>query len=73
VLVGLLDRNDSLHQRATQLLAQMQHDGDQPIMLDLVIAETVSVLCDEQRSVSQDLLTSEAFVTRSMHGLKLAW
>jgi predicted nucleic acid-binding protein len=45
VLLGLLDRNDSLHERATQLLAQMQHDGDQPVMLDVVIAETVSVLC----------------------------
>jgi len=45
VLVGLLDRNDSLHERATRLLAQMQHDGAQPVMLDLVIAEAVSVLC----------------------------
>jgi len=41
VLVGLLDRNNSLHERATQLLAQMQRDGDQPVMLDVVIAETV--------------------------------
>lgn len=45
VLVGLLDQNDSLHQRATELLVQMQRRGDQPIMLDVIVAETVSALC----------------------------
>jgi len=45
VLVGLLDQNDSLHQHATELLAQMQGRGDQPVMLDVMVAETVSALC----------------------------
>jgi len=45
VLVGLLDQNDSLHQRATDLLAQMQGRGDQPVMLDVMVSETVSALC----------------------------
>jgi len=45
VLVGLLDQNDSLHQRATELLARMQGRGDQPVMLDVMVSETVSALC----------------------------
>lgn len=45
VLMGLLDQNDSLHERATALLAQMQGRGDQPVMLDVMVAETVSALC----------------------------
>lgn len=45
VLVGLLDQNDSLHQRSTELLARMQRDGDRPVMLDVMVAEMVSALC----------------------------
>jgi predicted nucleic acid-binding protein len=45
VLVGLLDQNDSLHQRSTELLERMQRDGDRPVMLDVMVAEMVSALC----------------------------
>lgn len=45
VLVGLLDRNDSLHQRAAELLDRMQRKGDRPVMLDILVAEMVSALC----------------------------
>lgn len=45
VLVGLLDQNDSLHQRSTELLARMQRDGHRPVMLDVIVAEMVSALC----------------------------
>lgn len=45
VLVGLLDRNDSLHQRAVALLERVQEQGDRLVMLDFVVAEMFSVLC----------------------------
>lgn len=45
VLVGLLDQNDSLHERSTELLARMQRDGERPVMLDVMVAEMVSALC----------------------------
>jgi len=45
VLVGLLDRSDSLHQRSTELLERIQRDGGRPVMLDIIVAEMVSVLC----------------------------
>lgn len=45
VLVGLLDRSDSLHQRAADLLGRIQRDGGRPVMLDIMIAEMVSALC----------------------------
>jgi predicted nucleic acid-binding protein len=58
VLVGLLDRNDSLHQRATEVLAQMQGRGAQPVMLDVMVSEAVSALCrraTQRKSRSPDL------------------
>lgn len=45
VLVGLLERSDSLHQRSTELLERIQRDGGRPVMLDIIVAETVSALC----------------------------
>jgi predicted nucleic acid-binding protein len=73
VLVGLLDQNDSLHQHATELLARMQSNGDQPVMLDMMVAEMVSALCrrtTQRKSVRQ---TSGVFAIRSTLGSKLVW
>ncbi len=45
VLVGLLDRQDSLHKNAVSLLRRLV-DGDRRVLLlDLCVSETVSVLC----------------------------
>ena len=45
VLVGLLDQNDSQHQRSTELLGRMQREGGRPVMLDIMVGEMVSALC----------------------------
>lgn len=45
VLVGYLDANDVQHTRASALLEQLEADGHQSILLDVLVAEAVSVLC----------------------------
>jgi predicted nucleic acid-binding protein len=45
VLVAWIDAADSLHARASEYLAQIEASGTDPILLDIVVGETVSVLC----------------------------
>src|SRR5688572_26839552 len=44
VLVALLDGQDSLATRAEELTARMRALGHTPVLLDVVVTETVSVL-----------------------------
>jgi len=45
VLVGLLDRGDSLHQRALALVDRLERDGHDFVLLDVCVEEAISVLC----------------------------
>lgn len=45
VLVGLLDPNDTLHERAVRLRGELEAAGDSPIIIDFLLEEAVSVLC----------------------------
>jgi predicted nucleic acid-binding protein len=45
VLVALLDEHDSLSAQATSLLARLDTDGHDPLVLDVLLGEAVSVLC----------------------------
>jgi predicted nucleic acid-binding protein len=45
VLVGLLDRGDSLHTRALELLDQLESEGHDFVLLDICVQEAISVLC----------------------------
>jgi len=45
VVVGLLDKEDSLNARARELVRRIRYAGDEPQTLDFVAAEAVSVLC----------------------------
>lgn len=49
VLVGYLDANDVQHARASALLERLEADGHQSILLDVLVAEAVSVLCRRAR------------------------
>jgi predicted nucleic acid-binding protein len=73
VLVGLLDKNDSLHQRATELLDRMQRNGDRPVMLDIMVAEIVSGSAGALHSGRPDRRICAAFVTRFVPGSREGW
>jgi predicted nucleic acid-binding protein len=45
VVVGLLDKGDSLNARAKELVRSIRSAGNEPMTLDFVAAEAVSVLC----------------------------
>ena len=45
VLVGFLDKGDSLHERALDLLDRLEKDGHDFVLLDICVAEAISVLC----------------------------
>lgn len=45
ILVGLLDRGDSLHERAVELVDRLEHDGHDFVLLDICVTEAISVLC----------------------------
>jgi predicted nucleic acid-binding protein len=44
VIVGYLDQEDSLHQRARALLERLEHDHSL-VLLDFIVAEALSALC----------------------------
>jgi predicted nucleic acid-binding protein len=52
VLVGFLDKGDSLHGRALDLLDRLEKDGHDFVLLDICVEEAISVLCrrTEERS-----------------------
>ena len=45
ILIGLLDRSDVQNSRAEALYAQIREAGDDPVTLDSIAQEAVSVLC----------------------------
>lgn len=45
VLVGLLDPNDTLHERAVRLRGELEAVDDRPIIIDLLLEEAVSLSC----------------------------
>jgi predicted nucleic acid-binding protein len=45
VLVAQLDASDVLHARAVELLERLHRDGDQAVLLDVLVGEAISVLC----------------------------
>jgi predicted nucleic acid-binding protein len=49
VLVGLLDRNDTLHDAATGLVKRIAASGDIVVLIDFCVAEALSVLCRRGR------------------------
>jgi predicted nucleic acid-binding protein len=49
VLVGYLDANDVQHTRASALIDRLQADGHASVLLDVLVAEAVSVLCRRAR------------------------
>jgi predicted nucleic acid-binding protein len=53
VLVGHLDQNDSLHDRAERLLERIRANGDVPQAIDLVLNEAISVVCRRARERKQ--------------------
>jgi predicted nucleic acid-binding protein len=70
VLVGFLDKADVHNARAVALLGQLKRDGHVPLILDVLVAEAISVICrraQERRAKQTDLrhVTSEV---RSWHG-----
>jgi predicted nucleic acid-binding protein len=53
VLVAWIDAADSLHIRARDLMAQLEKAGAEPVLLDVLVAEAVSVLCRRFRERRQ--------------------
>jgi hypothetical protein len=53
VLVAWMDSADSLHVRAQDLMAKLEKDGTEPVLLDILVAEAVSVLCRRFRERRQ--------------------
>jgi predicted nucleic acid-binding protein len=51
VIVGYLDRNDSLHVKATAVFDAIEESSDHPELLSFLVAEAVSVLA--RRSVER--------------------
>lgn len=67
VLVGYLDANDSQHSRATELIAKLEADGHESVLLDVLVAEAISVLCRrarERKASPPDLVTVLALARR---------
>ena len=45
VVIGLLDKGDSLNARAKELVRSIRNAGNEPMTLDFIAAEAASVLC----------------------------
>lgn len=69
VLVGYLDADDSLHDDARGLIARLEMDGHESVLLDVLVAEAVSVLCRraKQRKASPPDLASVLSRVRRWH------
>ncbi len=67
VIVGWLDAADVHSGRATDLIEGLKRDGHEALLLDVLVAEAVSVICrraQERRSKSTDLLRATGAVRR---------
>jgi predicted nucleic acid-binding protein len=49
ILVAWLDQGDSQHVRAAELLEALEHEGHEPVLLDVLLSEAISVLCRRAR------------------------
>lgn len=69
VLVGYLDANDVQHTRASALIDRLQAGGHASVLLDVLVAETVSVLCRRarERKASPPDLTAVLVRVRRWH------
>jgi predicted nucleic acid-binding protein len=45
IIVAQSDRSDALHARAIDILAKLERDGHWPVLIDIMVAEAISVLC----------------------------
>ena len=49
VLVGYFDAHDAQHARASALIERLEAEGHEGVLLDVLVAEAVSVLCRRAR------------------------
>jgi len=75
VLVAWLDAADSLHARAHDLMAQLEQDGTDPVLLDVLVGEAVSVLCRRfrERRRTGDLAAMLADFRRRIDPSAIMW
>jgi len=75
VLVAWIDAADRLHTRAHDLLKQLEQDGSEPVLLDVLVGETVSVLCRRfrERRRSADLAAMLAGFRRRIDPSAIVW
>jgi predicted nucleic acid-binding protein len=76
VLVAWIDAADSLHARAHDLMNQLEQDGDtEPVLLDVLVGEAVSVLCRRfrERRRSGDLAAMLADFRRRIDPSAIMW
>lgn len=67
IIVGWLDKADAHNAHATELVEGLKRDGHVALLLDVFVAEAVSVICrraQERRSKSTDLLNATSVVRR---------
>ncbi|HEY5281345.1 MAG TPA: type II toxin-antitoxin system VapC family toxin [Polyangia bacterium] len=75
VLVAWMDTADSLHARAHDLMAQLERERAEPVLLDILVAEAVSVLCRRFRERRQrgDLAGMLAEFRRRIDPATIRW
>jgi predicted nucleic acid-binding protein len=75
VLVAWIEAADSLHTRAHDLLNQLEQDGSEPVLLDVLVGEAVSVLCRRfrERRRSGDLTAMLAGFRRWIDPSAIIW
>jgi len=75
VLVAWIDAADSLHTRAHDLMTQLEQDGTDPVLLDILVGEAVSVLCRRfrERRRTGDLAAMLADFRRRIDRSAIMW
>src|SRR5262245_5667583 len=75
VLVAWIDSADSLHARAKALMQQLERGGVQPVLLDVLVSEAVSVLCRRfrERKQSADLPATLADLGTRIDRSAITW
>jgi predicted nucleic acid-binding protein len=75
VLVAWIEAADSLHTRAHDLMTQLEQDGTDPVLLDILVGEAVSVLCRRfrERRRTGDLAAMLADFRRRIDRSAIMW